>query len=133
LRFSRRTLAAGSFLLHKRGGFMDRYFRNESAPEGPDGSPPSEAWLFAQAVLGNPVPSDSEAEAEARAKREQYEFLEQIAPERARELRGQLCEEAEARANREQLEFLEQIAPERARELRGRLSEEADSDRKSVV
>ncbi len=105
---------------------MDRYFDNETAARSPAESAPGEAWLFARAVLGKPMPSTSAAEADARAKREQFEFLEQIAPERARELRGQLCEEAEARANREQMEFLEQIAPERARELRGRLSEEVD-------
>jgi len=126
LRFSKRTLAAGFLLLHRQGGFMGRYFRNESAPQGAAASPPSAAWLFAQAVLGNPLPSPAAAEAEARAKREQYEFLAAIAPERARELRGQLCPEVDARANRELLEFLEQIAPERAHELRDRLREEAD-------
>ena len=30
-------------------------------------SPPSEAWLFAQAILGNPVPDSARAESEARA------------------------------------------------------------------
>jgi hypothetical protein len=105
---------------------MDRYFRKETAREGASASPPSAAWLFAQAVLDKPLPSASAAEADARAKREQYEFLAAIWPERARELRGQLCPEADARANRELLEFLEQIAPERAHELRDRLSEQAD-------
>jgi hypothetical protein len=126
LRFSRRTLAAGSFLLHKQGGIMDRYFRKETVPERAGASPPSEAWLFAQAVLGNPVPSASAAEADARAKREQFEFLAAIAPERARELRGQLSEEAESTAQREQLEWLAAISPRHESQLRSLLRTEAE-------
>jgi DNA-directed RNA polymerase subunit F len=113
-------------LLHKQGGFMDRYFRKETA-ERAGASSPSEAWLFAQALLDKPVPSASAAEADARAKREHFEFLAAIAPERARELRGQLSEEADATAQREQLEWLAAISPSHESQLRSLLRTEAEA------
>jgi hypothetical protein len=88
---------------------MDRYFRKQPA-DGSDASPPSEAWLFAQAVLGKPVPSPFRAEAEARARREHQEWLAQISPEDARQVRGQLSEEAEAKAQQELLEWVGEIS-----------------------
>jgi DNA-directed RNA polymerase subunit F len=104
---------------------MDRYFRKETA-ERAGASPPSEAWLFAQALLDKPVPSASAAEADARAKREQFEWLAAIAPERARELRGQLSEEADAKAQREQLEWLAAISPRHESQLRSLWRTEAE-------
>jgi DNA-directed RNA polymerase subunit F len=104
---------------------MDRNFRKEPAQQGAGASPPSEAWLFAQALLGKPVPSASSAQADARAKREHLEWLAQISPEDARRVRGQLSEEAEARAQRKQLEWLAAISPEHERKLRSLLQAEA--------
>ncbi len=104
---------------------MERNFRKEPAQQGAGASPPSEAWLFAQALLGKPVPSTSSAQADARAKREHLEWLAQISPEDARRVRGQLSEEAEARAQRKQLEWLAAISPEHERKLRSLLQAEA--------
>jgi hypothetical protein len=88
---------------------MDSYFRKRSG-DGSDGSPPSEAWLFAQAVLGKPVPSASRAEADARARREHLEWLAAISPEDARRVRGRLSEEADAKAKQELLEWVAQVS-----------------------
>ena len=77
---------------------MGRYFREEPAREGVGESPPTETWIFAQAVLGKPVPLPYAAEAEARAKREKLEWAAQYLPEAQRELRALLQEEAAARA-----------------------------------
>ena len=106
---------------------MDRNFRKESAPHGADASPPSEAWLFAQALLGKPVPSASRAQADARARREHLEWLAQISPEDARRVRGQLSEEAEAKAQRELLEWLADISPEHEVKLRSLQRAEAEA------
>ena len=76
---------------------MDRYFRKRN-DQGAGASPPSEAWLFAQALLGKPVPSVSRAEADARAKREQLEWLAKISPEHESRLRRSLSEQADAAA-----------------------------------
>ena len=66
---------------------MDGNVRNETSTSAGSGSPPSEAWLFPQAILGKPVTSPSRAKAEARAEREQLEWLAQISPRHADQLR----------------------------------------------
>ena len=106
---------------------MNRNFRKEVAPEGAGASPPSEAWLFAQAILGKPIPSASQAEADARAKREQLEWLAQISPEHESQLRSLLGAEAEARRQRKQLEWLAQISTEHEGKLRSLLQAEAET------
>ncbi len=88
---------------------MDSYFRKGPA-DGSGTSPPSEAWLFAQAVLGRPVPSASRAEADARARREHLELLAAISPEDARRVRGRLSEDVDAKAQQELLEWVAQIS-----------------------
>jgi len=75
-----------------------------SPGDGSDGSPPSEAWLFAQAILGNPIPRNYSLEtkgqdAEARRDREILEWAAQISTQAAiklRELQGMEGEEREA-------------------------------------
>jgi hypothetical protein len=54
--------------------------------DGSDGSPPSETWLFAQAVLGKPIHRVLNPEPEARAKRVELERLAQPSPRHAEEL-----------------------------------------------
>jgi hypothetical protein len=105
---------------------MDRNFRKESA-EGAGASPPSDAWLFAQALLGKPVSSTSRAEADSRAKREQLEWLAQISSRHEDQLRRSSSAEAEARREREQLEWLAKISTVHDSKLRTLLREEAES------
>jgi DNA-directed RNA polymerase subunit F len=105
---------------------MERNFRKTPAA-GAGASPPSEAWLFAQAVLGKPVPSPFRAEADARARREHLEWLAQISPEDARRVRGQLSEEADAKAQRKHLEWLAEISPEHEVKLRALQRAEAEA------
>ncbi len=95
--------------------------------DGADCSPPSEAWLFAQALLGKPVPSASATQADARAEREQLEWLAHISPRHQQELQRLRGAEAEARRQREQLEWLATISEEHEYKLHTLLSEEAEA------
>ncbi len=88
---------------------MDPYFRKRPA-DGSDGSPPSEAWLFAQSLLGKPVPCPFRAEADARARREHLEWLAQISPEDARRVRGRLSEDVDIKAQQDLLEWVAEIS-----------------------
>jgi hypothetical protein len=106
---------------------MDRGFRRDTAPDGVGASPPSEAWLFAQALLGKPVPSPSRARTEARANREQLEWLAQISDRHAAQLRALQSAEREARRQHEQLEWLAQISDDHERKVRTLLREEAEA------
>jgi hypothetical protein len=65
------------FCCTSRRSCMDRNFHKRPA-EGAGTTPPSEAWLFAQTLLGKPVPSPFRAEADARARREHLEWLAEI-------------------------------------------------------
>ena len=78
--------------------------------DGSDGSPPSEAWLFAQAILGNPIPRIISPEVQARAKRQELENQAQFSPRHAEELRRLQAAEAEARRQRGLLEWAAQIS-----------------------
>ena len=82
-----------------------------------DDSPPSEAWLFAQAILGKPVPRIARPEVKARAKREGLERLAQYSTRHAEELRRLRAAEVEARHDRELLEWAAQISTEAADKL----------------
>jgi hypothetical protein len=105
---------------------MDRNFRKTDA-DGTGASPPSDAWLFAQALLGKAVPSGSRAEADAQAKRAHLEWLAQISPSHAEQFRKLQCPEAEARHQRQLLEWLARISPEHEAKLRTLLREEAEA------
>lgn len=94
--------------------------------DGSDGSPPSEAWLFAQAILGKPIPRIVNPRMEARVKREQLERLAHISPSNAEELRRMQSAEAEARRQRELLEWCAQISAECETKLRALQREEAE-------
>jgi hypothetical protein len=65
--------------------------------------PPSEAWLFAQAVLGRPIPRIVPPEVRARARREALEGLAPLSDRHAQELRDLQAAEAKARRDRELL------------------------------
>jgi hypothetical protein len=75
---------------------MHRNSRKKPA-DGSDGLPPSEAWLFAQAILGKPIPRIISPLAQAKAKREELERLAQFSSRHAEELRQLQSAEAEAR------------------------------------
>jgi hypothetical protein len=105
------------------------YHRSRSASiAGPaDGSAPTAAWLFAQAILGNPIP-DPRAEAErSRHERELLEFAESISDRARDELRRVQAEEAQVRRDRELLEWVAPISEKRERELRELQREEAEA------
>jgi hypothetical protein len=89
---------------------MDRRFHKETVAEGAGVSPPSEAWLFAQQLLGNPVSSPVGVMAKSRADREHLEWLAKISPEYERRLRREQSAEAEARAKRELLDWVASIS-----------------------
>lgn len=104
---------------------MDRKFCNDTPVKVAGASPPSEAWYFAQILLGKPVPSAPATQANARATREQLGWLATIAPERGSNLRAQLIEQADARADIEQLRWLAQISRPHESQLRSVLAAEA--------
>ena len=105
---------------------MDRNSR-KATTDGADGSPPTAAWLFAQAIQGKPIPNAFRAKAEARAKREQLEWLASISSRHEEQLRRLLNAEAEARHQRELLEWLATISEEHEWKLRTLLREEANA------
>ncbi|MBI3837461.1 MAG: AHH domain-containing protein [Planctomycetia bacterium] len=94
--------------------------------DGSDGSPPSEAWLFAQAILGKPIPSIINPETAARAKREELERLAQFSSRHADELRRLQAAEAEARHKREILEWAAGISTRAEEKLRALQRKEAE-------
>lgn len=105
---------------------MDRHFRTR-AVEGNRASPQSASWLFAQALLGKPVPSPSRERSEARIKREQLEWLAQISTEHERALRRLQIAEADAGRERERLEWLASISTRHERQFRRLLATEAEA------
>jgi hypothetical protein len=102
--------------------------RNLSHPpgDGSDGRAPTEAWLFAQAVLGKPIPKIVRPEVLARAKRAKLQEWAQFSSRHADELRSLQYAEAEARHDRELLEWAAQISTEAADKLRALQRQEAE-------
>jgi hypothetical protein len=88
-------------------------------------SPPSEAWLFAQAILGKPIPAIVNPKARAMAKRRELERLAQFSPRHAMELDKLRQAEAEARRDRELLQWAAKISTRAERQLRALQQEEA--------
>jgi hypothetical protein len=105
---------------------MDRSFRKRTG-EGPGTSPPSEAWLFAQAMLGKLTPDQATVDQRALAVREQLEWQAAISTEHDAQLRTIQRAETEARREREQLEWLASISTEHDAKLRALLRDEADA------
>jgi hypothetical protein len=81
-------------------------------------SPPSEAWLFAQAILGRPTPRILSPQDQANAHRAELERLAQFSSRHARALRELQASEAQARRDRELLEWAAGISTEAERKLR---------------
>ena len=90
-------------------------------------SPPSEAWLFAQAILGKPIPDPDTAATRAREEREQLERLARFSRRHAGELRKLERTEAEGRRIRESLIWAAGISAEAQAKLRKLLREEAEA------
>jgi hypothetical protein len=105
---------------------MNGDFRKDPS-DGSGPSPPSEAWLFSQAIQGKPIPRIISPEAQARAKRDELEQLAQFSSRHAEELRRLQAADAEARRDRELLEWSAQISTECESKLRTLLWEEAES------
>jgi hypothetical protein len=113
--------------------FMNRNLTPKPG-DGSDGSPPTEAWLFAQAILGKPIPGIVSPEAKARAEREELERLTGFSTRHAEELRRLQAAEAEARHDREILEWAAQIstrAEDKLRALQGKEDEEREAWRRA--
>jgi len=105
---------------------MNRNFGGSSALPA-DGSAPSEAWLFAQAILGNPIPNLSQhLPKSADSRRRQLELLAESSTEFAEELRQLDVAEVKARQDRELLEWAAAISPEAEQKLRALESQEAE-------
>ncbi len=104
---------------------MNRAFNaNSGVPR--DGSPPSEAWLFAQAILGKPIPRIVSPERKARAEREELQRLALFSTRHADELRKLEAAEAAARHDREILEWAAGISTEAEAKLRALQRKEAE-------
>jgi hypothetical protein len=94
---------------------MDRY---TEATEAANNSPPSEAWLFAQALLGRPIPRLVSPATRAKAHRAQLEWLAQISTRHEQELRELQAAERKAQHGREILKWAAQISTEAEKKLR---------------
>src|SRR4051812_44288757 len=88
--------------------------------------PPSEAWLFAQAILGRPIPRIQTPEAVARQKRSELERLAPFSSEHAKELLHLQTTEAETSRKRELLEWTAQFSSRAEDELRAIKRKEAE-------
>jgi hypothetical protein len=104
---------------------MNRDCRTDSGMPTDD-SPPSEAWLFAQAILGKPIPRIVSARARAKAKREELKRLAEYSSRHAADLRQLEAAEAQARQDRETLEWAAQICDFAAGKLRAIERKEAE-------
>ncbi len=105
---------------------MDPNFRKQTT-EGPGASPPTESWLFAQALLGKAVSSACRTGGAARSKREHLAWLARISTKHESQLRSLLREQVAARAQREQLEWLAKISSRHESQLRSLLTAEAEA------
>ena len=95
---------------------MHRDLRKQ-CDEGSKDSPPSEAWLFAQTILGKPIPRIDHS-ARVRAERQELERLAESSESHARELRRLQSGESESRRERKLLEWASQISTECESKLR---------------
>lgn len=89
--------------------------------------PYSEAWLFAQELLGNPIPDPQVAARNGSEDRAKLEWLAAISPPHAEELRRLENQGAEARRKRESLIWAAGICDNAAAKLRTMLREEAEA------
>jgi hypothetical protein len=103
------------------GNFQTNAVR-ETAP-----SVPSEAWLFAQALLGRGTPSVTRDQVKARIDREQLEWLASISSEHESRLRSEMSQEANRAAERRQLEWLAAISTRHEEQLSRVLAAEAQA------
>ncbi len=90
-----------------------------------NGSPPSDALLFAKAILAETISDAPLPAAQANAERERLEFLAQFSTRHEEQLRKMRESEAESRRQRKQLEWLASIIAEHERTLQTVLEDEA--------
>jgi hypothetical protein len=105
---------------------MDRYTKSTDMASD---SPPSEAWLFAQSILGRPIPRMMPPEAKAKAQREDLGRRARFSHRHAEELRRRQSTEANARRDRELMEWAAQISTEAKDKLRAIQQIEAQEGR----
>jgi hypothetical protein len=109
---------------------MYHHSRRRSACDATDRAVPSEAWLFAQTILGNRIPDLRAAAQRSRHNRELLELAASISDSSQDELCRPKRDEAQARRDREQLEWLASISEVHEREL-GALEREESEARKA--
>ncbi len=90
-------------------------------------SPPSESWLFAQALLGKPIPDPRAAANYQRQQRERLEWLAHLSRRHAEQLRQLKNAENEARRKRVSLEWAASISPAAEDKLHKLLRDEAQT------
>ena len=91
-----------------------------------DGAPPSDAWLFAQAILRKPISRIVSPQAKALAERRELERLAQFSTSHAKALRSLQTAEAGARRDRQLLEWAAQISTQAEDKLRALQRKEAE-------
>ncbi len=101
-------------------------FRPFHPPADADDNPPSESWLFAQAIQGKPIPVIVRPEARERARREELRRLATYSSRHAEQLRRLEAADAEARHEREQLELAATYSPQAEARLNEILRRERD-------
>jgi hypothetical protein len=89
-------------------------------------SPPIEAWLFAQVILGKSIPPIVNPEAQARAKRADLERVAQLSTRHENELRKLDAAEAKALHDREILTWAAEISTDAEKKLRVLQNKEAE-------
>ncbi len=94
--------------------------------DGSDGSAPSVSWLFAQAILGRPIPKIINPETKARAEREELERLARFSSRHAEQLRRLQADEKAARRNCEILEWAARISTDAEKRLRSVVRQETE-------
>ena len=112
---------------------MSHAFRDDGEYSS-DETAPTEAWLFARLIRGEPIAPIINPEMRARAKREELERLAQFSTRHAEQLSRIKIAEAEARRERESLQWAARIstrAEEQLRALQHREAEEREAWRRA--
>lgn len=100
--------------------------RNSNSTDCSDDSPPSEAWLFAQAILGRPISQVVPPGVRAKARHAELERLAPLSDRHAQELRDLQGAKAKARRDRELLEWAAGISTRAENQLRALQRKEAE-------
>ncbi len=96
---------------------MNHDYRPGNVKES-DAPPRSDAWIFAQQLLGKPIPSASSQEVAARVEHEHLLWLAAVSPDSIDRLRDSLREEHDPTFEQSQLEWLADVSSRHESQLR---------------